>query len=383
MIFISYRRSDSLHFAARIYDRLRVEFGAENVFMDIENIPIGVTFPSYLEEVISHCRVVLAIIGGDWIGENGNGIPRIFEKDDYVRIELETACRENTMVIPVLVSGTTMPNKKELPYTINELALINAAVVDDEKDFHYHVGQLIGNLHSILGREAGSKDLHLLAKRNARESIEHSDTGAENSHSNKPSRRAFLGVAILGVGSLFAYASGGYHYIVKRLKSRRHGIVSDNFIRNKKTGVVHHIDVCADHLPKEFGHLSHMSEDLERKIHRQKLPHIATIQVLNSMEPGVVDLVLASLQTRPTSVHLYKYLISIWGKDKDYDRIHSFLSSSIEYLSHRLNQTKSNPDISNKARIKLERKYAKAIRELNQRKVRADFLASVSKAKQM
>jgi hypothetical protein len=40
-IFISYRRSDSEHVAGRMYDWLSREFGQENVFKDVDSIPIG------------------------------------------------------------------------------------------------------------------------------------------------------------------------------------------------------------------------------------------------------------------------------------------------------------------------------------------------------
>ncbi|MEJ2759728.1 MAG: hypothetical protein P8046_14710 [Anaerolineales bacterium] len=35
-IFISYRRADSQYATDRIYDRLSAHFGADNVFMDID-----------------------------------------------------------------------------------------------------------------------------------------------------------------------------------------------------------------------------------------------------------------------------------------------------------------------------------------------------------
>jgi hypothetical protein len=43
-IFISYRREDTAANAGRLYDRLSDRFGEDQVFMDIDSIPIGLDF---------------------------------------------------------------------------------------------------------------------------------------------------------------------------------------------------------------------------------------------------------------------------------------------------------------------------------------------------
>ena len=43
-IFISYRRADSQYATDRIYEKLAAQFGADSVFMDIDDIPLGVNF---------------------------------------------------------------------------------------------------------------------------------------------------------------------------------------------------------------------------------------------------------------------------------------------------------------------------------------------------
>jgi|HubBroStandDraft_4_1064222.scaffolds.fasta_scaffold1495543_1 hypothetical protein len=41
-LFISYRRADSSGHAGRIYDHLKLEFGADALFMDVDDaIPVG------------------------------------------------------------------------------------------------------------------------------------------------------------------------------------------------------------------------------------------------------------------------------------------------------------------------------------------------------
>jgi TIR domain len=48
-IFISYRREDSAPYAGRLYDRLCGRFGADQVFMDVDDIPPGEELRADLE----------------------------------------------------------------------------------------------------------------------------------------------------------------------------------------------------------------------------------------------------------------------------------------------------------------------------------------------
>ena len=61
-VFISYRRADSGGYAGRIYDRLASRLGRENVFFDVDTIPIGRDFVEVLSENIGkRLRPVFAI----------------------------------------------------------------------------------------------------------------------------------------------------------------------------------------------------------------------------------------------------------------------------------------------------------------------------------
>jgi len=61
--FISYRRYDSADVVGRIYDRLVETFGSNKIFKDVNNIPIGVDFRKVLQQALSNCTVLLAVIG--------------------------------------------------------------------------------------------------------------------------------------------------------------------------------------------------------------------------------------------------------------------------------------------------------------------------------
>ena len=49
-VFISYRRDDSAGQVGRIHDRLEQEFGGDNLFMDVDSVPLGVNFVKMLHD---------------------------------------------------------------------------------------------------------------------------------------------------------------------------------------------------------------------------------------------------------------------------------------------------------------------------------------------
>ncbi|HKJ18829.1 MAG TPA: toll/interleukin-1 receptor domain-containing protein [Xanthomonadales bacterium] len=143
-IFISYRRDDSRHSAGRICDRLVSYFGKDQVFMDIEKIPLGVDFRQYVKDQLEHCKIVLAVIGDDWLID-GN------EPSKNTHIELATALeRADIPVIPVLVGDAPIPNEDQLP--------------DDLKELSYRNGI---RLHADQGFDAGMKSLIKAIEREA------------------------------------------------------------------------------------------------------------------------------------------------------------------------------------------------------------------------
>src|ERR1035438_7042962 len=119
-IFISYRREDSEHIAGRLYDRLEPHFGRDNLFMDVDTIPLGVDFREHLDQAVGQCDVLLAVIGDHWLNvcvEDGprKGKRRLDDPTDFVRIEIVSALDRGISVIPVLVGKASMPGEADLP----------------------------------------------------------------------------------------------------------------------------------------------------------------------------------------------------------------------------------------------------------------------------
>jgi hypothetical protein len=146
-IFLSYRRSDSRHVTDQIYDRLVQQFGRDAVFRDIHSIESGVEFSKFIDETMRNCRVVLAVIGDQWLqAKNASGNRRLDDEDDVLRIEMESALQLGIPIIPFLVKGMAMPSKQDLPSSIKDLADRNAAEVRHDSDFHNDMNRLIAGL---------------------------------------------------------------------------------------------------------------------------------------------------------------------------------------------------------------------------------------------
>jgi hypothetical protein len=124
-IFISYRRQDSAGSAGRVRDWLVNRFG-KGVFLDVDNIDLGVNFVKALRQEVSECHTLLAVIGRDWLDiRDKNGRRRLDDPNDFVRNEIGTALQRGIPVIPILLDGTEVPSADQLTEDLKELSLRN------------------------------------------------------------------------------------------------------------------------------------------------------------------------------------------------------------------------------------------------------------------
>lgn len=143
-IFISYRRDDTGYIAGMLAERLEDAFGSQSVFIDVDAIPLGVDFREYLNQAVAKSDLMLALIGDDWLNtKNAQGLRRLDDPADFVRIEIEAALKENIPVVPVLLGQASMPLESSLPPSLQALAFRNAAEIRSGRDLTYHIEQLI------------------------------------------------------------------------------------------------------------------------------------------------------------------------------------------------------------------------------------------------
>jgi hypothetical protein len=174
-VFISYRREDAAGHAGRVHDRLAKELGASLLFMDVDDIPLGVNFVKALHEEVSKCSVLLAVIGPDWLNvPDRNGPRRLDNPNDFVRVEIAAALQRAIPVIPILLEGATVPSADQLPKDLQELSLRNGINVRDSS-FHDDMDRLIRKLSLKSAEQAmplDQLDAKILAEEARRETSE-------------------------------------------------------------------------------------------------------------------------------------------------------------------------------------------------------------------
>ena len=153
-IFINYRRDDSIGMAGRLHDRLAQAFGRDNLFMDVDHIPVGVDFVAHLNSQVAACDVILVVIGRNWLkAKDKAGQRRLHQPEDFVAIEISAALARDIRVIPILVDGARMPKESELPDSLKPLVRRQAAEVR-----HAHFGKdaetLVARMRETLGDKA-------------------------------------------------------------------------------------------------------------------------------------------------------------------------------------------------------------------------------------
>lgn len=158
-IFISYRRSDSQDVTGRIHDRLSDHFTNDLIFRDVDSIPYGDDFQITLQESVSNCLVLVAVIGPTWFKVLQERMQR--PQTDWVRTEIALALQRNIPVIPVLTSGAQMPGANDLPEDLKALAPRNAAQARAGLDFHVDMDRLIQRLESVLKQSGSPEPLKL------------------------------------------------------------------------------------------------------------------------------------------------------------------------------------------------------------------------------
>jgi hypothetical protein len=118
--------------------------------MDINDIPFGVDFRRHTQAELADSQGLFAIVGNSWLGPLEDGYFRIADQTDFVRIEVETAARNGTGIIPVLINNATMPKPEQLPNSLKFFSFLNAAPLTTGRDFNLHMERLIHSTDQAL-----------------------------------------------------------------------------------------------------------------------------------------------------------------------------------------------------------------------------------------
>jgi hypothetical protein len=172
-IFINYRRGDDPGNTGRLFDRLEDAFPRDQLFIDVDSIPPGHDFVRVLEHTVAQCDVLLAVIGKGWLqARDEQGIRCLDKADDFVRIEIASALKQDKLVIPVLVQDTQMPKPDELPKAIRSLARRNAVRLTHER-FKADTQHLVTAIQQALEKASAIRRAQEEAVRKAAAEEEH------------------------------------------------------------------------------------------------------------------------------------------------------------------------------------------------------------------
>jgi pterin-4a-carbinolamine dehydratase len=127
-------------------DSLIRAFGPNAVFIDTDTIRSAQNWKQQIDNALHESSVVVVVIGSRWLFlQDPYGRRRIDIEDDWVRVEISSAIRNQKTVMPVLVSGATLPNVQGLPECLRPLLDSLAYELKDEywqRDTSYFVKRL-------------------------------------------------------------------------------------------------------------------------------------------------------------------------------------------------------------------------------------------------
>jgi hypothetical protein len=146
-IFISYRHEDSNYVSGRIYDNLINKLQNASIYKDVDSIPLGIDFREHIRNSVGQCTILLAVIGDHW-AVNKDGINRLLDETDWVRIEVETALNRNIPVIPLLIDGAKIPTAEILPESLHALQFRNGMPIRPDPDFHNDMQRLLEGIEA-------------------------------------------------------------------------------------------------------------------------------------------------------------------------------------------------------------------------------------------
>lgn len=150
MIFINSRNEDGAYAASLLYDALTRWLDEEQVFKSNRSIRPGEDYATVLLDRAAECDVMLSVIGPGWLRAAApDGARRLDQPDDWVFQEIAAALGKERRVIPLLLTGATMPKAQELPHAISDLASCQYRRLD-HRNYPWDIARLMDDLQEIL-----------------------------------------------------------------------------------------------------------------------------------------------------------------------------------------------------------------------------------------
>jgi len=154
-IFVSYRRSDSRERTMRITDWLNLQYGKDNVFVDVNSIEGATHFAEVITQSIDMADVIIVVIGETWTDEIIN---RLDADEDFVRFEVSKSLRDDKTIIPVLLehSVANTIDADKLPTDIRDITKLNYMYARFT-DFHDDMEKIKERITTLTGKSPSTQ----------------------------------------------------------------------------------------------------------------------------------------------------------------------------------------------------------------------------------
>ena len=139
-VFLCYRREDTKYIVGRLRDSLSSALGRENIFFDVDSLPLGLDYEDEISRSMRTMDLVIVLMGPRW------RLDRLAEADDPVRLEIEAGMATGHPVVPVMLEDTTMPEADELPESLASFRRRHGQVIRADPYFDQDVEALMRRL---------------------------------------------------------------------------------------------------------------------------------------------------------------------------------------------------------------------------------------------
>lgn len=169
-MFLSYRSAEDAYAAALLDLMLSESFGHDNVFRASRSISPGDDYPGTLMKSVESAKIMLVIIGRNWL-EPKNGRPHYVSRpDDWMRKEVARALELKIPVLPILLSGAPRLGDAELPGDISRIKYIQyirfdyRTIDDDYRNIRRAVSAYLGSGSAAPREDANARALSDIVK---------------------------------------------------------------------------------------------------------------------------------------------------------------------------------------------------------------------------
>lgn len=172
-------------------------------------------------------------------------------------------------------------------------------------------------------------------------------------------RRSLVKLGLFTIGGLVL---GGGFLLLRRTRTGKKGprpapdtahllqagVPLQDLVAHRKTGVVHHKDVCSDHLPAGGNRAPVAQANLARlHLHRERRQQILQAFAKTALKANrardAIHFLEVAIALNPTSVRLYDWLARIHGGIKEYDRIEEIFQGGLQHALKALQREQSSP----------------------------------------